>query len=1159
MSFLRFILLSSFLAVVGCLAYVFFSFDEGYQIEQVFQAFQSKSLKEARIELEKIREKIPPSEAAYIDSYLLRAEHALPAAKKALEQALIEAPEGRSVAIHQNRAINALISRDFASLQAICKHLDKLPQNNYSPFFSGLEAFLDKNYPQAIEKLQAPIHDEKIQDPWLKVAFQKNCPPLLRSLLLARSTLSQSPESARSVLEAAQQQGDYPQLAALFLGLSFLEEAKSKSYPANIPYLTMAKELFAQVPQKDPFLELEQQQIAKDLTTLSQSFIDQGDFQNLSITLPLLTSWKEISSLSEISDYFLHKVHASLGSEASSQLIDQIKEALLHSSALTNLLNQKVEKTLREALEQKQWQQFQQYWGVGYALSSSPNLLANQFVKEVEQTILKQLSEDEASLSQTKALITIYDNLQRDADQRYLFASQLVAAGTGLWVGGHSPQKAYELFLLAEQIPYFEKKQELTRSITQFLQEAYLFARNNDDMENLPYITQAMDYFGIKLDHLDKPVEISNQIADIQQLLQLGRSFEALKKAEWVLQLDTSNQDAHRLKGIAAYMEGLYELSVESLASQKELSPKEKEALAISYIFTEETEKGKELLLSLSNEIPLSDFAWEQLAVLSLLGKDYTGAFSHLKNIEKPVEETLAYLCITAQKVQKPHDSLYYYSKLPSSYQKAPLLRYTQFLSYRDLNDLHKAEYVLDTMSSHLKTDLRSFPPNFRKIHSSLWQERDFYETASLFYEKQKPNPKKALEYLDKISASDPSSQLRKAQAYIHLGRTSLARDLLSHLPTAPLTGSSLRMKNSLEFSLLKAENKPLAALSLYQAAPTTFDFDVQRSVAQLYMQQNAPSLASKTWEQLLGVSPNNTALDQLSYIQSLAQAGQLPLAIAKLSPMKKMAPGLSSQEKIFLIDTILKMQGPYLAKQFLSDLPPFSVQTKEEVLALTSLYIALKDQTSTDLLVSSYLQKFEEDAEGMELLLQAYLLLDQPENLQAAAQAMVERYPRQALCSTNLWKAPLEANQVERLHSVFQLLLHQNKDALPWDLLQSIATNRKVASWSQEAFNHAGLELIKLSQKFPDLAFLAHTQANWYLQADFPSKALHAAQRATSLAPFKAENYQLLATCHSQLGNQQKALQTLQQASHYLHLPTERSSIAIDAQHPSIDALKTE
>lgn len=1164
MSYLKSAIFLTMCILIACVGYIYFNFNTNHQKEQILEAYQKGQVKEAQALLDKAKSHLSEDEIGQIQGYLSRDFGDYAAAERSLQEMLEhlagQVPE-LELQVHQNRAINSLLQRDLLSLKQTLVRLESMTtQNAYSPFFSGFLAFLEGNYTSAsmyfTELIPLSSNDT---DPWFSTSFQKHLPPLYRGIFQARAQFSSNLEENRSYLEEALSSHQYSDVCELYLGVSYLIEASRSEYPSSIPYLTLAIRQLEKTPYKHPFLISEKKDILEKIHSQGNLFISKKDFSSLSTLMKLLNEWEEAALMASFADKIIDEAKTLANRKSKEEAFSyarSVEKHLSKSGQFFTLLSNKIEKSLKSQLKEGNTKSLTKLWLVASELTNNPKKLTHNLSQDIKREILSKIQQDGNKLKKTQAMLKMLSYMERDPKQRFLFASQLIAASTGLWVSGKEPEKAHRLMVLAGALPYLDDKPKLLTTISAFLRDAYSYARKNDDANNLPYLIQTIKHYGITVEDVEKPLEIGNQLADAKSLLERERYYEARKKAEWVLHLVPDNEEALTVLGMTSYLEKKYSKAIEALSKVSSLVLDAEEALGISYFFVGNIAKGKSTLERLSNERQLSDFALEQLGITAFLERDYQKAFSLLKTISKPTQDTLGLLCLSSYKNESYSEALYYFEQLAPSIRETPLMLQAVFQSHAAMQQLKEAELYLREAQKNLDMDMSSLPENFKKAYNSLWEHDEFLSQAGSFYQNQMQDPKKALKYFKKMSKPTDSSKLKEAQAYLNLKDHRRATKILNQVSTSKTP--QLKRK-SLTLSLISQEQQGQSyqALITYKnkvhLEPDKVDLAAKKVIANILYSQEAWKESAALWKELRGISKISIK-EELSYIESLYNSGSKTDAKKALHAVKSRAPKLLPKDKIALTWLISQIEGNKQAETFLSRLPSFSVPNNGSVSKLIELYAKLKDFKSAASLSETYEETLKKSPEGLETLIKHFARNGDSKKLHQVLRKLIEKSPEKASCSIpldlltrNNEKMALEKALLKNLkkreshpsirlvEGTFNFLAHHNSA----ELLNTIPEMMKFMK--------------RYSSEYPKHAKLARLQAQGHLLLKEYTSARVMANRAISLDPFSTSSYKVLANAHQMNGNKSLALSTLEKASKLPYSHSEQEELALEKDQKSL------
>ncbi|MEZ5315121.1 MAG: DUF1347 family protein [Chlamydiales bacterium] len=494
-----------------------------------------------------------------------------------------------SVEILLASATNAFFEQrdqEIYSLVDSAYHL--IPHHSHLFFFLGLSHYLQKHYRDALDHWNSfETISQNEEKSWMGTMIEKLFPPHWRRLHTAHCLIEEGYVlSGREILEqehAEIKNQDLASLATLFLGFSYLKEARKIPLDERESYYTLAQFYF-QKSGIATICEREKQLIANDVEKEIEELVavnlDQ-EKQTWGLNfIDTLIDWKSEKNIASTAETLSKKLLSQeLGNEVLiCKLIHQkFAGTGFHSHLTQNLLNGVI-LTLKERGD---------HLGDVFSMVENLSSLSRSLTKEMAiiavTTILDAIRQDNKHLEHTRTYLEFWKRLDRGEIEREELASHLITQAILLWQQENQEHKGKQLMDLALELSV--DKLQIEKKIGSCLSELYKFAEGSNSIDRLLIIFDAMDHFQLNTQELTNPSKLANHLADADYLYHAHNYGLSKAHAMWVLKLDPENQLAQRLIGLSAFYLGEYSVALSALTKLEHPDDDVLKILILSQVF----------------------------------------------------------------------------------------------------------------------------------------------------------------------------------------------------------------------------------------------------------------------------------------------------------------------------------------------------------------------------------------------------------------------------------------------------------------------------------------------------------------------------------------------------------------------------------------------
>ncbi|MCC5832390.1 MAG: DUF1347 family protein [Chlamydiales bacterium] len=496
------------------------------------------------------------------------------------------------------RAANAFFQRHDSDLYLLIETARSLaPHDPYVFFFYGLGNYLRADYKEALRAWNAfvPIEEEGQGTGWMGAMVDKLFPLSWRQLHIAHCLTEEGDlHLGREILEKESCQignQELNQLATLFLGLTYLKEARHFPLDQRGSYYKLARFYFERSGRAEAF-DKERKLITHDVEEEALSLIladlDEEKRKWGLDFIHTLIEWKADPAIEAAAEKVAEKLLRQKGDEEIA-LCRLIRQEFLGTPFHVRL-TQKLLDAMAYDLKRGETEDLYEIWAMIETLSPSPKLLTKQIASLTSDEIFRTIKRDTKNLTYTRRYLEFWQRLGRSSQEREQLARDLMTHAKVFWQQESQEKKGERLMDLALQLAV--SKTQMESQISAFLTGLYSMAEESNLIGRLMLIFDALDHFQINKQELANPSKLANHLADAEYLYHANNYSLSKAHAMWVLKLDPKNERAQRLVGLSSFHLGDYS---QALTALKELgNPDEdaRKALMLSQVFaSQEQEK----------------------------------------------------------------------------------------------------------------------------------------------------------------------------------------------------------------------------------------------------------------------------------------------------------------------------------------------------------------------------------------------------------------------------------------------------------------------------------------------------------------------------------------------------------------------------------------
>lgn len=533
----------------------------------------------------------------------------------ALKEPLNSKKEDVLVEIVLAQILNAYFEHRDHELSPLLETASKFALHHpYLPFYEGLTHYIQSHYQETLRcwSLFSSTATEKNDDSeWMGTLIEKLFPLSWRQIHTAHCLIETGDLlRAREILEreshASDSSGQLPQLAALFLGLSYVKEAQQTPFEQRASYYKLARFYFERSGNGTLFSRERSQivpHLEKEALILLASNIS-PERRNWGFDLiRTLHEWSASTAIEHLAESMSQNLLKHLG-EDSIDLCQSIRQEF-SESPFHLLLTQKLLAAMTKGLKEGDQTNLFDLWTLIESLSPKPRSLAKEVGNQAVQEIYHAIRQDENGLRRTNYIIEFWEKLDRSTQEKLVLSRELLRHGKLLWQKEGQEVKAQKIMGLALRIG--KEDPTVQQEIESYLTYLYNQAESCNMIARLTLIYDALEFFSVNKKELISPAKLANHLADAEYLYRSSNYMNAKTHAFWVLKLDPENQQALRLAGLSSFHLGDYQKACTTLAQLNQLDVDAHKALMLSQVFANQQQEKHFAQSEASDNIKLED------------------------------------------------------------------------------------------------------------------------------------------------------------------------------------------------------------------------------------------------------------------------------------------------------------------------------------------------------------------------------------------------------------------------------------------------------------------------------------------------------------------------------------------------------------------------
>lgn len=1010
MSYLKAAMGTLALVIVGLFAFVFFTFDTDYQYEQALEAFEKGKWEEVNQCLTIPLESKRSVRALLYSAYLQREKGQIELSTDLLEQAYQACHSGTprfvKTEILLNQSLNAFLQEDFQDLESTTQQAQNLAkQPIYLSLLQGIIALKQERYEEALnlweeeEKRQMSAKEESIS-PWMQASFPKYFGDLWRAQVRARAHLGLGDYlSARRTLEKECGIGRSDQdleEAHFLIGLSYIKEGQERPVGARTSYLKLALNYFDKVPVHQERFKEDRQEVIEQFVLESGELIASDSLEGFETYTRALQQWgaqEEIDQLGKaLYSATKDAVKAEnweavreLGSVFKQSFNDAAQQLEFEETLMAHLDKQLFSASLDELIA---------FWEMIRSLSTESRSLNERYAKRLRSQILSSLGKDQLSIERLEVNLAFWSLLEPDMGARLSFSGDLLKAATRLWMRAQREEQAMKVMCLAADIPVSMDKEKFTSKLENSFKTILKRASENNAVDKLARLYEAMAFFNIRLENIHDPSETENELADARYLIEKGSLVQAEQRLRLILTVDPERRDARRLQGLIKVKLKEYEAAIPLLKPFSQSDAEVQQALGMSLALTGQTEEGISYLEKSRKQHSLPETVLFDTGLALLLQKEFSAASWCLTQCRKAQWETATGLLISSYYLEDWKLVKQAYSQLKAPQNQWIGVRLMLVKSLAELGELELAEDVLASCLEVSEEVKKASPlpmsPTMAQIKTTLIDKQNPLYLAGVFYRDYLKDYQAALRTFQELCTQTPESLLAEGETLLLLGKKSTACAPLEEV----LTGDECKEKQRARLllaHLYQELNQP------YRSDRQFRDYFSHSPIDEGFRITHARLLMSiGCWDRAAEHLRYLKIRDQLAvgylpyYIQSLVRSGQSKRAKNLLEEFVKESTELTENQRVKWVYTAFLTGGEPYMQELVKPLTKPSAPSPSVKLDYLALAIARADYIEAQKWVSDHMDDLQRSPQGlMQLATLESRLSNQEQALSYAYQAL--------------------------------------------------------------------------------------------------------------------------------------------------------------------------
>ena len=1141
--------------LVGLVGYMYFTFDSAYELDIAYEQFLKGNYRDAQQELSKLQDSLPPGELQLYQAYVQRALKNLPESDKLLSEAALQSRQRKlpelQLEILLNRALNAYLQNDLQALNIVLEQAQSTSLNHpWVIFFQALERYMDEDWAEALELWSLPYHRLPLSG-WMKKSFDQVFTQLWMVIHLTRCQIEEGKYLlARQTLEEEMDVASGEELTDInfLLGLSYAREAQEKPITAAAPYYKLAFSYFSKVPMDNPRYFPEKQRLMSTLLKASQDLIHANAYQDLTFYTSILQQWSAEEELEQIATEVTELLQAEIAEKNWRKVreLTALLHRLLPDGNSRDQLAMLFRKRAAQALEENDLEALNEFWSAAHMLSDDSVNLTQQFTAGTLKKIRALLPLDDSSLSLTKPYINFWKTIQDKPEERTKLASQLSLVAEELWLQPKGEKKATALMEAALSLAPPSHKGQVQQGLGQMISRVYQSANRSENIEKLPYILDAIEELNLNNVDIQEKAQAHKHLASARDFLSQGQYQEALRRVDWVLQLEPENQQARLLAGQVLFQLANYEKALEylSLVVKPDLDALEK--IAISQILIGQTTEGTQLIEEVKSRRPLKQDSLLRLGLGNLTEGETAEGRKWLLQRTHRDPETLIGLAFAAYQQGDLDEVTELLAEVPAPYKA--LDSTTGILIQTEIENkaVETAEkQLIGLLNQPSEPDVSGMSPPFQTFLRGKLGEFGRYYIAGLFFRNVKKNDDIAIKYFKLVKNPSPIMRVTRGETYLDLGRYDHAEvDLRAAAQQDADPEAKLEAMPRLAVALAR-QDKTIEALSwfqrYFQLAPDQFAF--RGEYAEVLRQLRRYDLALQQYK-LLGDWDQFQPNDIVGFVDTLVRTNRFEDANKAAEKWLQADPPLPLVDALGIARLMVITNNQEATWGLLRALPSVKQLTKEQTIEL--IYFLMEIGSFHQALQVVEAKKADLDRSVSGLLVQAELNEKLSRYTDAVAFARQARIldPSSIRAATALGEYARDIATLENLAMEFERLVEKNPSSIQYRILYgqrmadlgfwARATEEEGHAPYQADLQKAYFLVDRVSQEQPDIPEVYNVLGQLLTLLDKPKAALESYYKAIQLDPSYASAYRHMAHLYKRLGDDRSAIRALYQATKF-------------------------
>lgn len=958
----------------------------------------------------------------------------------------------------------------------------------------------------------------------------------------------------RQTLDKERQQATPERTQEIYflLGLTYIREAQEKTVGTALPYYKLAFTNFDKMSILDKQYDVERAAIIKNIQTEIQALIKKESYADLPFYVSILEKWKAKKQINELSTSLEILINQELESKdwRAVQDISALLGRILPEGNLQKSLQGRFSKLVKATLDSNSLSHLNVYWNALLAFSPKPEEITDSYANYTVGRILAVIPKDKDNLPLTSQYLEFWEKIEKNERKRNLFAEKLVSIARDLWMRDRQEKKAIELIKLASTLPTPSGQLSFHTAVETNMAQIYASALKQDDIDDLPFILEAIKDFNLTTIHIFDKQQIIVHMHDAQYFYDNKKYREAKKKAAWVIQIDPSNVQAQRLLGLSHYSLAEYPQALTELTKLPFQDKETIEAVAVSTIIAGDQATGQQLLEKIARQHPLDSVILLRLGFGSLMNHNAAAAIYWFNQIPQKNNEVNAGLFLAAFEQKHWNEALAYFHTLTYPYDSIEGLRSIAILSLMALENNEQAEeMVQDLNKDHPAPDTTELSEPFKALKRERLDSIDHFYISGLYFKYIKHNDQKALENYERMQKFSPDALLERAKAYLEVKNYhDMISDLNRLLQLSNLSQNNVSNRKDALTLLAMAYEATGQSIEAMDAFKEYLNLDsknntMRRKFAKVLMNLGRYDLALEQLRSIERVQELDST-DQLTLLSCLVYTGQFDDANKQAEKWMTQVPPPPVTSQLQLARLLTITFNPGLFQKIFDNIPEMSTRSQLDNEEFFRLLLEMARYSEAADLAQKMGNELENTPTG--LLLLANL------NSQLSKENEVKTYVTKAVKSDPFLL--LSEDFMRRYVNVQGILrdsieaakknLHEYPTSLSWqiayvrDMIYK-AIEKSVASGAHNLHDSPELteahvildKIANQTQGIPEVHLL---RGEVFFLLDNNAYAEEAYKKALLLDPSYAEAYKHLGLIYAETKNFKEAIRVLKSALRY-------------------------